>query len=170
VKLIKIIKKENIVQIIYLIRGEKVILDFDLALLYGVENRVLKQAVRRNLKRFPADFHFQLTKSEWKELITNCDNLKKYKFSPATPYAFTEQGVAMLSGVLRSSKAIKVNIEIMRAFVSLRRLIDTNKDLALKLKELEQKISEHDEQIASVFQAIRELMNPPEPVRKRIGF
>ncbi|MCX6150453.1 MAG: ORF6N domain-containing protein [Ignavibacteriales bacterium] len=166
----QILKQENIVQIIYLIRAEKVILDFDLALLYGVENRVLKQSVRRNLSRFPSDFLFQLNKIEWNELITNCDNLKKYKFSPATPFAFTEQGVAMLSSILRSSKAIKVNIEIMRAFISLRRLIDTNKEFASKLKEIEHRIFKHDEQIATVFEILKELMTPPEPERNRIGF
>ncbi len=166
----QIIKQENIVQIIYLIRGEKVILDFDLALLYGVENRVLKQSVRRNIDRFPSDFLFQLTKSEWIELITNCDNLKKYKFSPITPFAFTEQGVAMLSGILKSPGAVKTNIEIMRAFVSLRRMIDTNKELAQKLIVLERKTTEHDKLIASIFEVIRELMSPPVQVKKRIGF
>ncbi len=91
-------------------------LDFHLAMLYNVETRVLKQQVKRNIERFPDDFMFQLTVIEWKELITNCDNLGAMKFSPSFPYAFTEQGIAMLSGILRSSKAIKINISIMRAF------------------------------------------------------
>ena len=109
---------QNIQSKIYEIRGQKVMLDFDLATMYEVETRSLKQAVRRNTDRFPDDFMFQLTKEEWQELITNCDNLPETaKFSPSTPYAFTEQGVAMLSSVLTSKKALQVNISIMRVFV-----------------------------------------------------
>src|SRR6185312_17318349 len=115
---------------IYDIRRHKVMLDFDLAELYEVENRALKQAVKRNIQRFPGDFFFQLTKAEWKEVITNCDNLpKNLQYSPATPFAFTEQGVAMLSGVLKSKKAIQVNIAIMRAFVFIRNYALSHKDL-----------------------------------------
>ncbi|GAI89756.1 unnamed protein product, partial [marine sediment metagenome] len=122
-------------QIIFNIRGQRVILDLNLAQLYKVETRALKQAVKRNIDRFPSDFMFELTKDEWKELITNCDNLPDaVKFSPALPFAFTEQGVAMLSTVLRSERAIKVNIEIMRAFVILRKM-------ALQYGELWQKIN-----------------------------
>lgn len=106
---------------IFDIRGQRVILDFDLAEMYEVENRALKQAVKRNINRFPEDFMFELTKNEWQEVITICDNLPQtVKFSPALPFAFSEQGVAMLSSVLRSQKAIEVNISIMRAFVTLR--------------------------------------------------
>ena len=108
-------------------------LDFHIASLYEVETRTLKQHLKRNINRFPEDFMFQLTQTEWKEVITICDNLGGAKFSPATPYAFTEQGVAMLSGILRSEKAISVNIAVMRAFVKMRELIDDNKDIRKKL-------------------------------------
>src|SRR5690606_41947583 len=123
---------------IHNIQGNKVMLDFDLAELYGVETRMLKQAVRRNLKRFPEDFMFQLSKDEWKELITNCDNLPgNIKFSPSTPFAFTEQGVAMLSSVLNSDKAIDVNSSIMRAFVALRKHLTDYHNLKGRIVQLE---------------------------------
>lgn len=166
----KEITSEKITRIIYFIHGEKVILDSDLAVLYEVETRVLKQAVRRNIERFPSDFLLQLTKKEWKELITNCDNLERYKYSPAAPFAFTEQGVAMLSGILNSPKAIKVNIEIMRAFVKLREILSTHKELAQKLKELELKMENYDEKIAVIFETIKELMAPPSAGKRKIGF
>jgi len=141
---------------IYEIRGQKVMLDFDLAELYQVENRALKQAVKRNIGRFPVDFMFQLTKNEWQELITNCDNLPAtMKFSPARPLAFTEQGVAMLSSVLKSNKALKVNIAIMRAFVFIRQYALTHKDLTEKLKELE---SKYNKQFADVYEALNYLL------------
>ena len=125
---------------IYEVRGQKVMLDFDLAELYEVENRALKQSVKRNIDRFPTDFMFQLTKAEWQKVITNCDNLaENLKFSPATPFAFTEQGVAMLSSVLKSKKALQVNIAIMRAFVFIRQYALSHKDLTEKLKALETK-------------------------------
>ena len=141
---------------IYEVRGQKIMLDFDLAELYEVENRALKQAVKRNLDRFPSDFMFQLTKTEWHELITNCDNLPGgVKFSPATPFAFTEQGVAMLSSVLKSKKALHVNIAIMRAFVFIRQYALTHKDLTDKLKELETK---YNKQFKDVYEAINYLL------------
>lgn len=125
---------------IYEIRSQKVMLDFDLAEMYEVETRVLKQAVRRNAYRFPEDFMFELTKKEWQELITICDNLPEgIKFSPASPFAFTEQGVAMLSSVLKSKKAVEVNIAIMRTFVLVRQYALSHKDLTEKLKKLERK-------------------------------
>lgn len=155
---------------IFVIRTQKVMLDFDLAELYGVETRVLKQAVRRNIERFPKDFLFQLNKNEWQELITNCDKLGSYKFSPSLPYAFTEQGVAMLSSVLKSKKAILVNIEIMRAFVKLREIIATHKELAEKLKELELKVDVHEQNISQIFEVIRQLLEPPEKKKIKIGF
>ena len=124
----------NLQNKIYEIRAQKVMLDFDLALLYKVENRALKQAIKRNRSRFPSDFMFMLTQNEWQELITNCDNLNpNYKFSPALPFAFTEQGVALFSGVLKSEKAIAVNIAIMRAFVFVRQYALSHKDLTEKL-------------------------------------
>ena len=148
-------------------------LDFDLAQLYETETRLLKRAVRRNLDRFPEDFMFQLTKAEWQELIPNWDNLPEtIKFSPATPFAFTEQGVAMLSGVLKSKKAVEVNISIMRAFVFIRQYALTHKDLTDKLKKLERK---YNMQFKDVYQAINYLLNKDKQQteqnqRKRIGF
>ena len=152
---------------ILLIRGQKVMLDRDLAQLYDVETRALNQAVKRNIKRFPEDFMFQLKNSEAEQLVSqNVIPHKKY-FGGSLPYAFTEQGVAMLSSVLNSERAVQVNIAIMRAFVKLREMIATNKELARKLDALEKK---YDAQFKVVFDAIRQLMTPPEPKRRRIGF
>ena len=158
---------ERIAQTILLIRNQKVMLDADLAALYGVETKVLVQAVKRNIDRFPADFMFQLTKQEFDDLrsqtVTSSWGGRRYP-----PYAFTEQGVSMLSSVLRSKRAIQVNIEIMRAFVQLRRMLASHADLARKLSSLEKK---YDAQFKVVFDAIRGLMAPPEPKKKReIGF
>ncbi len=152
---------------ILFIRGEKVMLDADLATLYEVETRVLTQAVKRNMARFPADFMFQLSKAEFQHLrsqtVTSSWGGRRYP-----PYAFTEQGVAMLSSVLRSDRAVQVNVEIMRAFVRLRQMLASNKKLAKQLDDLEQK---YDEQFSMVFDAIRQLMMPAESVQKRpIGF
>ena len=162
-----LIRSKNILSQIFYIRGVKVMLDFHLADLYEVETRVLKQQVKRNIDRFPGDFMFQLSETEWKELITNCDNLGSVKFSPATPFAFTEQGVAMLSGVLRSEKAIKVNIAIMRAFVRMRELIGQNKELKKKLDKME---SKYDQQFRVVFDAIRQLIDKKNEPRNPVGF
>jgi len=158
---------------IYEVRGQKIMLDFDLAMMYETETRILKQAVKRNITRFPKDFMFQLSKNEWQELITNCDNLpKKVKFSPVTPFAFTEQGVAMLSSVLNSDKAIKVNIAIIRAFVFIRQYALTHKDLTDKLKTLETK---YNKQFKDVYEAINYLLKKDkqetkQKERKQIGF
>lgn len=160
-------RNQNLTEFIYFIRGNKVILDFHLASMYEVETRVLKQQVRRNKNRFPNDFMFQLTTTEWKELITNCDNLGSRKFSPSTPFAFTEQGIAMLSSVLRSEKAAEVNIAIMRTFVHTRTLLSENKELQSKISALEQK---YDEQFETVFVAIRELIRKESEPRVMIGF
>jgi hypothetical protein len=157
---------ERIESRIFLIRGQKVLLDRDLAELYGVETRTLNQAVRRNLERFPSDFMFALTRDEIRNLSQFVIS-SGFKHSPKV-IVFTEQGVAMLSSVLRSSQAVRVNIEIMRAFVRLRQLISTNADLARKLASLERK---YDAQFKVVFDAIRELMTPPTPAKRReIGF
>ena len=150
-----------------MVRGEKVMLDADLATLYEVETKVLVQAVKRNIDRFPADFMLQLSKKEFAHLrsqtVTSSWGGRRYP-----PYVFTEQGVAMLSSVLRSDRAVQVNIEIMRAFVRLRQMLATSKKLEQKLSELEQK---YDEQFKIVFDAIRQLMSPPDPKHKRtIGF
>lgn len=162
------VTEELLIQSIFLIRGTKVMLDFDLANLYGVETRILKQQVKRNLSRFPHDFMFQLTKTEWIELITNCDkfpeNIRHY---PLPPLAFTEQGVAMLSSVLRSKRAITVNIAIMRAFVNLRQLMDANKDLAKRIDSLEDK---YDRKFHLVFEAIKELLRQENEPREMIGY
>ncbi len=152
---------------IYLIRGQKVMLDYDLAVLYGVETRALKQAVRRNYDRFPLDFMFELTGEEIDLLVSQTVIPGRGKFGGAVPMAFTEQGVAMLSSVLRSKRAVQVNIAIMRTFVRLRELLLSNTDLARKLEALEQK---YDAQFRVVFDAIRELMTPPDPPKRQIGF
>ena len=162
---------EHIAQSISVVRGQKVMLDETLAELYGVEVRVLNQAVSRNIERFPVDFMFQLTAKEAEFLRSQTVTLKKTgrgRHRKYLPYAFTEQGVAMLSSVLRSNRAVSVNIEIMRAFVRLRRMLASNAELSRKLAALERK---YDAQFKVVFDAIRELMAPPEPARKRpIGF
>ena len=161
---------EVIVRKILFLRGEKVLLDRDLAELYGVETRVLKQAVRRNIKRFPEDFMFELTEDENRALRSQNVTLKRGQHSKYLPFAFTEQGMAMLSSVLNSDRAIEVNIAIMRAFVQLRQMIVSNKQLARKLKELEARLGEHDEQIQVIFEAIQQLMAPTDKPRKKIGF
>ena len=156
---------------ILLIRYHKVMIDRDLADLYGVTTKALNQAVKRNKDRFPEDFMFPLSKQEKEEVVTNCDHLKSIKFSPQLPNVFTEQGVAMLSSVLKSRRAIQVNIAIMRVFVRFRGILALHKDLSYKLKELERKIEKHDVEIQTIFQAIRKLMQPPEEKpKKRIGF
>lgn len=160
-----IIPIERVEQSIYLIRGHKVMLDRDLAGLYGVETRVLNQAVKRNAERFPSDFMFELTREEIRNIsqIVICSTIKH---SPKV-LAFTEQGVAMLSGILKSSRAVDVNIAIMRTFVKLRRMLESSEELSRKLAEME---SRYDEQFRIVFEAINELMIPPEPKKNPIGF
>ena len=166
-----VVPTERIEKLILLIRGHKVILDADLADLYGVETRALTQAVKRNLSRFPADFMFQLSDEEAKLLRSQIVISKKRRGGRRyLPYAFTEQGVAMLSSVLNSERAVEINIEIMRAFVRLREVLLTHKDLARKLDALERKFESHDVHIRSLFEAIRQLMTPPEPNKRKIGF
>lgn len=161
---------ERIESKILLIRGQKVILDSDLAELYGVTIKVLNQAIKRNRDRFPPDFMIQLTAGEHELLRSQFVTLKKGgrgTHRKYLPYAFTEQGVAMISSVLRSQRAVRVNIEIMRAFVRLREILSTHKHLARKLYELEKR---YDSQFRAVFDAIRQLMSPPQTKPKRIGF
>jgi hypothetical protein len=164
------INPENITSKIYFIREEKVILDFDLAILYGVPVKTLKQAVRRNVKRFPSDFMFELTSSENQILRSQFVTLGWGKYSKYLPFAFTEQGVAMLSGILNSERAINVNIAIMRAFVQMRRFIESHRDLAKKIEEME---SKYDEQFRIVFETIRQMIRkenePGNPIGYRIG-
>ena len=166
----KIVPIESIISKIIYLRGEKVLLDRDLAELYNVETKQLKRAVRRNIKRFPMDFMFQLTKEEYKPLRSQFGTLKRGAHSKYPPMAFTEQGVAMLSSVLNSDQAIEVNIAIMRAFVHLRNMIASHSKLKRKLTELEHHLENHDQDIQAIFEAIRQLMIPPEKPRKKIGF
>src|SRR6266853_2176070 len=157
---------ERIQQSILLLRAHKVMLDFDLAALYGVQTKILNKAVKRNLQRFPADFMFELSDAEFENLRfqfgTSRWGGRRYR-----PYAFSEQGVAMLSSVLRSERAVLVNIEIMRAFVRLRQMLAAHADLARKLAALEKR---YDAQFKVVFEAIRELMTPPPEKKRPIGF
>lgn len=177
-----IVPLERIDHSILAIRGHKVILDSDLAALYGVETKALNRAVKRNIERFPDDFMFQLSEAEYESLRCHFGTSSKkpgvdLKFQSGTsssrggrrylPYAFTEQGVAMLSSVLRSERAVKVNIEIMRAFVRLRRILQANTVLARQLRDLEKK---YDSQFKAVFDAIRQLMTPPAKKQIKIGF
>ena len=145
-------------------------LDFHLAELYDVETKRLLQAVKRNMERFPPDFMFQLSKEEFSNLRSQFVSSSQWGGRRYRPFAFTEQGVAMLSSVLRSKRAIQVNITIMRAFVKLRNILSTHEDLKKKLKDLEQKFEKHDKQIKLVFDAIRQLMQPPEKPKRKIGF
>lgn len=161
---------ESVISKILVIRNQKVILDRDLAVLYGVETRALKQAVRRNIKRFPEDFMFALTQKEVDQMVSQFVIPSKSYFGGAKPMAFTEQGVAMLSSVLKSERAIEVNILIMRAFVKLREIISSHKKVEEKLRELESKLKEHDEQIIQIIQVINQLISPREHSKRRIGF
>ncbi len=176
------LKSENIAELVFFIRGEKVMLDADLAMLYGVEARALNQAVARNRRRFPTDFMFRVSHKEYNVLrsqfVTSAAGKKlkssqtvmssrKHRGRAYRPYAFTEQGVAMLSSVLRSPRAVEVNIAIMRTFVQLRRLMDTNRDIARKIEALEKK---YDEKFAVVFAAIKQLIAPSSAAKKQIGF
>ena len=163
----ELIPIERIQNQIYLIRKEKVMLDRDLAQLYGVENRALKQAVRRNIARFPEDFMFELTEDEAEHLVSQFVIPSKSYFGGASPMAFTEQGVAMLSSVLRSERAVKVNIAIMRAFVALRKMIASYEELGRKVAEMEAK---QDKLTVVDFELIRQLEAPPDKEIKRIGF
>jgi phage regulator Rha-like protein len=166
-----LIPVEAIANRIYLIRGTKVMLDRDLAELYGVEIRTLKQAVRRNIRRFPEDFMFELSKEEDDSLRSQTVTLKgRGQHAKYLSFAFTEQGVAMLSSILKSERAIEVNIAIMRAFVKMRELLSTNKKLAQKLGELEKRLTEHDENFRIVFEAIKQLLEADEKPKRKIGF
>ena len=164
--------KEAIERKIYLIHGQKVMVDRDLAELYGVETRVLNQAVRRNLNRFPEDFMFQLSEKELENWISQIviSNSSMKMGIRKTPLVFTEQGIAMLSSVLNSERAIRINIEIMRVFVNIRNYLSTHKELAEKLKKLESKVGVHGEVIKDILEQIRRMIDPPVKSTKRIGF
>ena len=167
-------------QKIYEICGHKVMLDFDLAAIYATETRILKQSVKRNIARFPKDFMFILTKKEWKEVITNCDNLNdSLKFSPALPFAFTEHAITMLASVLKSKRAVKMNIAIVRAFIALRQFAINYKDLAYQINDIRKTAANHSEQLNQIYNAIENMMDEKLDkqeekklwkVRERIGF
>jgi hypothetical protein len=152
------------------IRGKKVILDHDLAKLYGVETKYLNRQVRRNLKRFPQEFMFRLNPKEKEELVTNWHQFGKLKHSYSMPYAFTEHGVAMLSSILNSETAIKISIHIISTFIRLRKFISRHDELWRKLAALEQKVDKHDAEITSIIEAIRELISSPRKTKREIGF
>ncbi|MBP6234141.1 MAG: ORF6N domain-containing protein [Chitinophagaceae bacterium] len=163
------IVEEKIINKIYLIRGMKVMLDFELSELYETETKQLKRQVRRNIERFPKDFMFELTTKEFADLRSQFGT-SSWGGTRYTPMAFTEQGVAMLSSVLNSSTAIKVNIQIIRVFTRMKEMVLTNKDILLKLEQLEKKVSGHDQNMQMIFEALKQLLNPPQEPRKRIGF
>ncbi|MFZ3065702.1 MAG: ORF6N domain-containing protein [Nitrospirota bacterium] len=163
-----IIPLETIERHILLIRGHKVLVDADLADIYGVTTKRLNEQVKRNRDRFPEDFMFQLTEKEKAEVVANCDHLKKIKFSPGLPSAFTEHGAIMVATILKSPVAVQASIHVVRAFVKLREILAAHKDLARKLEEMEKK---YDVQFKVVFDTIRKLMAPPpEPKKRKIGF
>ena len=162
-----IVPLENIESRIFLIRGHKVMIDADLANIYGVTTKRLNEQIKRNRDRFPEDFMFQLTKEEKDEVVANCDHLKKLKYSPVLPNAFTEHGAIMIATILNSPVAVQASIHVVRAFVKLRQILASNKELSKRFNELEKK---YDAQLKVVFDAIRQLMAPPEPKRRKIGF
>jgi hypothetical protein len=166
----EMIPVERLAQSIRWIHGQKVLLDSDLAALYGVRTANLNKAVKRNAERFPTDFMFQLTSEELRSLRFQIGMSKRRGGLRYLPYAFTEQGIAMPSSVLNSERAIRVNIAIMCAFVKLRRTLETNRELAQKFSELEERVGKHDDEIAAILEAIRQLMASTERPRREIGF
>lgn len=166
-----VVQVGRIQQRILLLRGEKVIIDADLAEFYGVPTKRLNEQVKRNQDRFPEDFVFQLTDGEKALVVANCDHLSKLKYSRSLPFAFTEHGALMAASVLSSKRAVEVSVYIVRAFVRLRRLIGEHKELSRRVSLLENRLADHDEQILTLIQAIKELINPdPPPKRRCIGF
>jgi len=164
----EIILLEEVAPRILRVRDQNVILDMDLAAMYGTSTKALNQAVKRNSGRFPGEFMFRLTKAEKHEVVTNCDHLQRLKYSPVLPYAFTEYGAVMAANVLNTSRAVDVSVIVVQTFIKLRQLLATHADLARKLDALEQR---YDAQFKVVFDAIRQLMAPPEPKRPgKIGF
>ena len=162
-----VVPTEKIAQSILLIRGHKVMIDADLAGLYGVTTKRLNEQVKRNRARFPADFMFQLTREETAKVVANCDHLSRLKFSSTLPYAFTEHGAIMAASVLNSDRAVEMSIFVVRAFIYLRQMLASHAELARKLAALERK---YDDQFKVLFDAIRQLMTPPEKPKRRIGF
>lgn len=167
-----IVPIEVITEKIFEIRRQKVMIDADLARLYGVATKVLNQAVKRNIGRFPDDFMFQLTKDEKIELVTNCDRFKNLKHSSALPNVFTEGGVAMLSSVLNSDTAIQINVQIVRAFIHLKQMLSDNDALRYAIEGLERQVNKNKRDIGMAINAIQQILNPPEPPKpkRNIGF
>jgi hypothetical protein len=156
---------------ILLIRGEKVIIDAELAGFYGVSTKRLNEQVKRNVNRFPDDFMFQLTKDEKAEVVANCGHLEKLKYSKALPHAFTEHGAIMAASVLNTPRAIEVSVFIVRAFIKLRQFISGHKELQRKISQIEERLTDHDEQIVELVNLIKQFLNPqPPPKKMRIGF
>ncbi len=166
----QILAVEVIENKIFLIRGKRVMIDSDIAKLYGVTTKKLNQQVKRNRERFPDDFMIQLNLLEKLEVVTNCDHLKNLKYSPNLPFAFTEHGVIMLAAVLNSSRAVETSVLVVRAFIRLREILAAHKELAEKMKQLESKIEKHDKQIIAIFEAINQLLAPPMVPKKKMGF
>ncbi len=164
------VSTEDIEKKILIVRGQKVMLDTDLAALYGVPTKRLNEQVKRNRRRFPRDFMLQLTSREKTEVVANCDHLQKLKFSRTRPHVFSEYGAIMVASILNTKRAIEVSVAVVRAFVKLRETVAAHKELVWKLAELEQRVTGHDEHIQSLFEAIRRLMTPPKTERGRIGF
>jgi len=162
---------EVVMNKIYLVRKKKVMMDRDLAELYGVETKHLKQTVRRNMRRFPNDFMFQMRSTEFKrwrsQFVTSNSDKKGLRYAP---FCFTEQGATMLSCILNSERAIAVNIQLIRIFTKMREMLLTHKDILLQLEKIERKLGSHDEQIERIFSYLKQLLNPPQPERRRIGF
>ncbi|HVX50854.1 MAG TPA: ORF6N domain-containing protein [Chitinophagaceae bacterium] len=165
-----IITDELIMSKILLIRNQKVMIDRDLAELYGVTTKRLNEQVKRNAARFPADFMFQLTEEEKNEVVAKCDHLKGLKFSSTLPNAFTEHGAVMLASVLNSDIAVKVNVQIIRIFIQMREMLLNHKDVLLKLEIIEKEVTSHDEKIKLIFEYLKELLHNPKPPRELIGF
>ena len=161
---------ENVEETILYIRGERVIIDSDLAKLYGVQTKTLNQAIKRNRHRFPEDFLFKLNDDEKHEVVTNCDHLIKLKYSNTLPYAFTEYGTIMAATVLNTDRAIHMSVFVVRAFVKLRKAMSVQTQLINKINKLEKKTVNHDVQIKALFDAVRQLISPSEKERRLIGF
>lgn len=164
---------EVIMNKILVIRGMKVMIDSDLAELYGVTTKRLNEQVKRNINRFPEDFMFRLTEKEKKEVVAICDHLTNLKFSPYLPYVFSEYGAVMLASVINSKRAIQVNIQIVRIFIRMRELLLNHKDLLLEMERIREQVSKHDKKIEMIFSAIKQLIEKKEehpPERKPIGY
>jgi len=165
-----LIPEEVIVSKIFLIRGQKVMISNDLADLYGVTTKRLNEQVKRNIKRFPPHFMFQLTEQEKDKVVANCDHLQNLKYSPYLPYVFAEHGTVMLANILNSDRAIQVSIRIVEIYIKMRKYILTNKDLLLKMEQLEKRVDHQDENIVLVFNYLKRFIEVQDKPRKRVGF